>query len=59
MTALRVLRPSQGVVVEERIEGVNEEGAKKPRYPVPDVSKHAVASHLSFGAPEMVAQTLN
>ena len=50
---------AQGVVVEELIDGVNEEAAKKLRYPVPDVSEHDIVSHLSLDALEMVAQNLN
>ena len=57
--APRNLMDAQGVVVEELIDGVDEEAAKKLRYPVPDVSKYDVAPHLSLDVLEMVAQNLN
>ena len=53
------LMNAQGVITEEIIKGVDEEAAKKLRYPVPDASKHDVASYLSLDALEMVAQNLS
>ena len=57
--APRELMDAQGVVVEELVEGVDEEAAKKLKYPAPDVREHDVETYLSFDALEMVARNLD
>ena len=55
----RELMDAQGVVVEELVEGVNKEAAKRLKYPVPDVRENDVEAYLSFDALEIVSRNLD
>ena len=57
--APRELMDAQGVVVEELVEGVDEEAAKSLKYCLPDMREHDIGTYLSFDALEMVAQNLD
>ena len=57
--APRELMDAQGVVVEELVEGVDEEAAKKLKYPAPDVREHDVETYLAFDNLEMVERNLD
>ena len=53
--APRQLSSAQGVIVEEVIEGVDVEAAKKLKYDTPDMQDHDIGKYLSYNELDLIA----